>query len=378
MEQDTEPKEAVEMLDYATIRDNFYDELTKAARGESTSLPFIHNQLPSASLVQAGETFQVFVIGGTNGETATALYNSDGSVSITDYQAHPELSKFHTLEDFLAFIDSHVADTTKAIGLNFAFTLIPQTGDKGQLDGVMVSGDTKGHAFQGLQQERVGEAIERHFQQTHRRDLLASVGNDTVCLIASGTNRDTDRDTLVAGIVGTGYNMAFYLDNQTIINVQASDFTSFTPTATGRVVDHESKNVGEQLYNKEVAAGELYKHYNALLEEHHLSSGILQSTKELAVLAKTHKGKEGDIARSLFRRSASLVAAQFAGFYNFKERPPTLTAIMQDGLFWEGPRYKEMVNEELAQLGVPEGAIRFEKVVQSDVLGAAKLITGGL
>lgn len=378
MEQNKAYKEVIETLDYAAIRDNFYDELTKAARGESTSLPFIRNQLPSVSLVQAGEAFQVFIIGGTNGETATVLYNSDGSVSITDYQAHPELAKFHTLEDFLTFIDSHVDDATKAIGMNFAFTLIPKTGDKGQLDGVMVSGDTKGHAFHGLQHERVGEAIERHFQQTHHRDLIASVGNDTVCLIASGTNRDTDRDALVAGIVGTGYNMAFYLDDQTIINVQASDFTGFTPTATGRVVDQESKNVGEQLYNKEVAAGELYKHYNASVEGHHLATGTLHSSKELADLARTHEGKEGDIARSLFQRSASLVASQFAGFYNFKERPSKLTAIMQGGLFWEGPRYKEMVNEKLAQLGVPEGAIRFEKVEQSDVLGAAKLITGGL
>lgn len=329
-------------------------------------------------LVQPGEFFQVFVIGGTNGETATVQYGEDSSITVIDHQAHPELTKFKTVEDFFAFIDTHVADTTKAIGLNFAFTLLPKTGDKGQLDGVMVSGDTKGHAFEGLQNELVGATIERHFKDTRKRSLVASVGNDTVCLIASMAARGVDRNTLAAGIVGTGYNMAFFLDEHTIVNVQASDFTGFKPTATGKVVDQESTNVGEQLYNKEVAAGELFKHYNALIEELNLQSGQLQSSKDLAALAASNSSKEGDVARALFQRSASLVAAQFAGFYNFKGRPAKLTAVMQGSLFWEGPNYKEMVTEELTRLGVHAGGIEFEKLEHSDILGAAKLITSGL
>lgn len=51
---------------------------------------------------------------------------------------------------------------------------------------------------------------------------------------------------------------------------------------------------------------------------------------------------------------------------------------MQGSLYWGGPNYKEMVAEELARLGVPEGAFAFERLEYADVLGAAKLVTGGL
>jgi hexokinase len=370
-------KGVIETPNYVKIRDSFKEELLQSSRGKKTSLPFIHNVLPSSSLVRPDDNFQVFVVGGTNGETATVHYDQDGAIKVLTHQAHPELAKFATLEDFLSFIDSNIDDKTSAIGLNFAFTLLPIVGDKGQIDGVMVSGDTKGHAFSGLQQKKVGEEIEKHFQKTHHRALIASVGNDTVCLIASATERNSDRNSMVAGIVGTGYNLAFFLDHKTIINVQASDFTGFTPTSTGKIIDKESSNVGEQLYNKEVAAGELYKHYNALVRKNILKANVINSTKELADLAITNQYEEGDIARALFHRSASLVAAHFAGFYEFKGCPNKITAIMQGGLFWDGPNYKETVDQVMIHLGVPNGAVEFRNVKYSDIIGAAKLITGG-
>ncbi len=129
-----------------------------------------------------------------------------------------------------------------------------------------------------------------------------------------------DRKSLVAGIVGTGYGFAIYLDDHTIVNVQSADFTGFAPTATGRVVDKESHNVGEQLFNKEVAGGEMFKHYNALINELVLQGGQLRTGQELAALAASNANKEGDAAQALLQRSASLVATQFAGFYNFRRQ----------------------------------------------------------
>ena len=60
-------EQLVEVPDYASIRDVFCDELTKAARGQAASLPFIRNKLPASPLMQPNEAFQAFVIGGTNG-----------------------------------------------------------------------------------------------------------------------------------------------------------------------------------------------------------------------------------------------------------------------------------------------------------------------
>ena len=51
---------------------------------------------------------------------------------------------------------------------------------------------------------------------------------------------------------------------------------------------------------------------------------------------------------------------------------------MQGSLFWKGPNYQETLTETLVILGVPAGAIECVRVEHSDVIGAAKLITGGL
>ncbi len=366
----------IEIPDYAHIRDSFCDELTRASRGEKTSLPYILNQLPSKSLVKPGEVFQVFVIGGTNGESAKVRYNADGTVTMVMYLAHPDLQKFKTSTDFMEFVYAHAAPDVRAIGINFAAALQPKTGIQGQLDGILVEGVTKGHGFTGLQGEQVGQKIENHLRQKRGQEVLVSVGNDTVCLIASRLDKHVDRMSLMAGIVGTGYNMAYALEDNIVINLQASDYTGFTPTATGKIVDKQSTNPGEQLYDKEVS--KMYLHYNALVDELHLSGGKLTSGKALSDLTVSNTGKEGNAARALLDRSASLVAAQFAGFYNFKGRPELLIAVMQGSLYWRSPGYKEVVLDQLKRLGVPADAIVFEKVNHSDIIGAAKLVTGGL
>lgn len=78
----------------------------------------------------------MFVIGGTNGETAIVRYNDDSTISIIDYQALPSLTKFMTVDDFLSHIDHHVDSIINAIGINFAFTLKPEISDHVQLDGI--------------------------------------------------------------------------------------------------------------------------------------------------------------------------------------------------------------------------------------------------
>ncbi len=368
----------LDIPDYTHIRDAFCLQFRAADSGHSSSLPFIRNPLPSTSLIKPNSIFQVFVIGGTNSETATVRYNEDGTVSIIEYQAFSEFDKFRTIDDLYRFIDQYVDDIICAIGINFAFTLEPKTGPKGQLDGIMIDGETKGHAFAGLQHELVGADIEKHLKAMYGRDVIVSVGNDVVCLITSIINRQDNRSNLFAGIVGTGVNLAFFLDDQTVINTQVADFNNFTQTSTGKRADADSPNAGKQLFEKEVAAGTLFQHYNILVEQLTLLTGPLQSTKELAILADGNVAREGDIARGLFKRSASLLAAMFAGFYEHRGKPTKLTAIMQGGLFWEGPNYKEMVVDAMIELGVPADVITFEILERSGLIGAAKLITGGL
>jgi hexokinase len=371
----TEKIELIEALAYADIRDSFADELTRAIQGEQTSLPFIRNQLPARPLVEPGEVFQSFVIGGTNGEVASLRYEADGHITILDHTPCPDLDKFTSVEALLAFIDGHVDDSTNAIGISFAAELIPTTGGKGQLDGILNEGETKGHGFHGLQQQHVGKTIEDHFFHTHKRELIVSVGNDTVALLAAMAVRGVDRSNVVAGIVGTGYNIALFSDDHTIVNVQASDFSGFSSSSSGRLVDQRSTNRGEQLYDKEVA--KLFAHYNVLIDTGALHGASIKNNKELAAISEKDD-LSGEVARALFRRSAALIAAQFAGLYHFKDKPERLSVVMQGSLYWKAPHYQSMVANELENLGISPNAIAFEKLKHADILGAATLVTGGL
>jgi hexokinase len=341
-------------------------------------MSFVRNAVATTSLVEPGEIFQVLVIGGTNGETATLRFNADNTISIIDYQLFPGLAKFESADALLQFVDNHVDDIANNIGLNFAFGLDPLVGDKGQMDGIMLGGDNKGHALNGLTQKPVGAIVKEYFTKIHHREVTVSVANDIVCLIASVASKEVDSNTLVAGIVGTGYNMAFFLDPHTIINVQAGGFKGFKPTASGQAIDRTSPNPGHQQYEKELAGGELFKHYNILADQHQLGLSPVASSKELANLATVDQGAAGNLSRALFARSAGFLAAQFAGLYNFKDRPQKLTAIMQGSLFWEGPNYKEAFVQKLEELGVPTEAIMFETMERSGIIGAAKLITGAI
>ncbi|HEV2403426.1 MAG TPA: hypothetical protein VGS08_04445 [Candidatus Saccharimonadales bacterium] len=190
---------------YVMIRDEFCEQLRRSLQDEPTSLPFIRNTLPTTPLVQTGELFQIFVIGGTKGEVATVRADSQGAITILQHKAYPKLAKFKTWDDLLDFIDPRVTSTTRAICLNFGFALVPVTNAKGNLDGIMIGNDTKGHLFRGLPQQPVGAAIEAYFQAKYGRDLVITVGNDVVCLAAAAMC--PGQDTALAGIVGTGYNL---------------------------------------------------------------------------------------------------------------------------------------------------------------------------
>ena len=350
--------------------------MSLALQGKTTSVPFIKNPLPKSSLIQQGQIFQTFVIGGTNGSITTAKFNANNKFIILDEKKFAPLPRFTTKEDFLSFIEKNLHSQAKAIGINFAYSLFPVVGEMGELDGIMNQGNSKGHAFIGLRQKQVGMKINNYLKNKLGRNILVSVANDTVCLIASGLEKDTARENLIAVIAGTGYNVAIFLDNNTVVNLQASDFRGFTQTSTGKVVDAESKNVGRQLFNKEVAAGDLFKHYNVLIPLMHLQTPPLQTSEELSQLARKATGAESQVARELLIRSASFVAAQLAGIYEFKGRPLGLTCTVQGSLFLKGPTYISSIQSQFEALGVPQTVFEFKKIENGDVFGMIKLMTG--
>lgn len=341
------------------IRDNFVEELKNASLGKKTSLAFIKNPLPQKPLVKDGEIFQVMVVGGAVFETA--LVKKEGNSLLILKQQKETLPLFKNKQTFLTFVEKNLYPKISVVALNFAYALKPVIRGR-VIDGIKLGTGGKGHKFTGLINKKVGEEIEKYIFSKRQRKIKVVVANDTICLLLSNPIM---KPTIVAGIVGAGTNFAFFLDENSAINLESGNFDKFPQTATGKIVDQNSTQPGKQLFEKEVSGAYLYQHYNVLKHRSELSS-----TLEL-----NNYAEKGDIfAQKLIERSASLIACQIAGLYQFKSR--NLKFIMEGSLFWHGWHYRDFVEKYLAQLGVAKKYFKFIKIKDSGIIGASRLVTG--
>lgn len=356
------------------IRDNFTAELEEAKDGTKNSLAFIKNPLPTEPLVARNEHFQVLTVGGTNAESVLVRIK-DTEVHIDEHKKgkSPVFSDASTLFEF---VEQNLYPDVSVVAINFAFPVAPVVRN-GLLDGQLIQG-VKGHDFKGLIGETVGEEIEKYVADWRGRDIKVTVANDTVCLILAGNKFTQQPETILGGIVGTGTNFGYYLDPDTIVNLESANFDKFKRKQTDKPVDAYSEHYGNHLFEKEVAGKYLFGHYNSLVTQPGVNEDDrLSSTEELSECAANGTCASPDIARGLLERSAQLIAAQIAGLYRFKNTP-ALTAIMEGSLFWNGHNYRENVEKYVSELGVAPDGIRFVRDERSSIVGAALLTGKGL
>src|SRR5260221_6117686 len=342
------------------ITNNFTQELTLSLSGHTTSLAFIKNILPDPPLVQDGETFQVMVIGGTNFRSALITKSAQG-LEIHDATSD-KTPLLETKSIFFSFLEDHLSPDVNILTLNFGFPLKPVF-ENGKLDNIL-SAAVKEHHFEGLVGKLIGKEFENYLLEKNRK-ILVSEANDTICLLAAGLTEQKPVG-LAAGIVGTGMNFAFFLDNTTAVNLEAGAFDKFPRSEEGIEIDNESTQKGANIFEKELSGGFLYKHFNLLAEKQGRSERV-EDTEELNMLAE-----HGNIlAQSIFNRSAQLVGAMVAGITNFKKEP--MTFVMQGSLFWKAYDYKTTVEETVTSLA-PQYPVVYIGIADSDILGAAKIV----
>lgn len=305
------------------IRDNFVKELSDASLGKKTSLFFLKNPIPHSSLAHDGEIFQVMVVGGRLFEKA--LIKKYGNKIIILFHLKDKLPIFDTAQDFFSFFEKQLESKIKAVALNFAYGLKPIL-RKNLLDGKLTT-ISKEQPFKGLINKIVGEEIEKYIFQKQKRQIKISVANDTICLLLS-VPRSFNRYLLAAGVVGAGTNFAFFLDEETAVNLESNNFDKFPATATGQFIDKNSTHPGQHLFEKEVSGAYLFQHYNLLIEKSYLDNDRSQdklfiqrisSTLALNKIAKNSKHSGSILAQKLLERSASLIACQIAEIYEFKK-----------------------------------------------------------
>lgn len=173
---------------------------------------------------------------------------------------------------------------------------------------------------------------------------------------------------MACGIVGTGLNFGLLLDNNTMVNLESADFDKFPQSKLGKAL---AEQFGSP-FGKETNGWSLYRHFNAEIEGRHMNFTPLTSTKQLAEVSQQNIPQLSDIAQKHLIRSAQLVACQAAGIAAFRQKDMVFN--MEGSLFWRGNNYKKTVEETIKKL-VPEYNVKFIQIENSEILGAAKLVS---
>jgi len=394
------------------ISHSFFSELKHAYEGEKSSVPFLVHEIPKPPSIKNDTNIQVMVCGGTIFKTVTFQKKSDQLVQMSD-EVEKNTPLFIDKNTFINFIIQELKENIHYLALNFAYPIIPILSHD-FLDGMLLHG-TKEHVFAGLVGQPIGKTIQKAIFEKIHKQIFITVANDAVCLVLSEAN-EYNWDKIVGGIVGTGSNYALTLPQNRIVNLECGNFCDFSLSESGRQVDAESINKGQQLIEKEIAGAYLYKHFNYYVKKDKINTPLLTSTRQLSENAENPQCRGSELARLILKRSASLTAAQIAGIHAFKTylshktdfnrsqlistdstlrqaqgKPIStdltdstgltnstdstdLTFVMEGNLFWHGWKYKETVECTLHALGLHD-VIMFTKNEHHSIKGALRLLT---
>ncbi len=349
------------------IQDSFVKELELSESGKKTSLTYIVHTLSPSPLVKEGETFQVLVFGGS--VTLNALLKKRNNKLVLLKRESRGQKRFPTKEEFLSLVEQELDPSVSLVAVNLAYPLTPVF-ERGKLDGILVAG-SKENTFDGLVGQKVGKEIEKRIKQKTGKTITVSVANDTICLLLSGLTETTSHD-IAAGIVGTGMNLAFFLDRERAVNLEAANFDKYPQTPEGKIIDQESAKPGMALFEKETSGAYLYKHFNIIAKRDGIDHPPIASTLELDRILENKDSDAYPVAKMLLVRSASFVATAIGAITAFKKKD--LVFVMEGSVFWNAAGYRRHVKQLLLNL-VPEYSIKFMKIEDSPIFGAAKLVS---
>jgi hexokinase len=349
-----------------TITQAFVTELSDAAAGKQTSLPFIQHQLPQTTKVRDGETMQVIAIGGSIAKTA--LIRKTNDTLLIRQRSEKVQPVFRTIQDLETFVLELFDADVSHLAVNFAYPMQPVF-ENDLLDGVLLHG-TKENTFYGLENQRIGAWFAASYAHRFKKPITVSCANDTVCLLLSGMTEYIPK-TFAAGIVGTGINAALFLDEKTIVNLEAANFARFPLSEPAKRVDQHSESPGTALFEKETGGAYLYKHFNELIEMKSLPYSPIDSTHTLKKIACNPSHPAHSLAEALITHSAAYIGCMLAAITAFSGR--NLTFIMEGSFFWEENIYKQLVEQTLQTL-IPDNTFLLTRSEESTILGAAKLL----
>ncbi|MEI6533334.1 MAG: hypothetical protein WCO06_05845 [Candidatus Roizmanbacteria bacterium] len=351
-----------------TISDNFVLHLKQAIAQLPSSLAFLPHPLPKKTFVKIDQQYQLIKLGGTNTKSEIYNYGKEGIHYLLNYQEF-KVPIFNGSVDLCNFLANIIHTDTQVVALNFAFPTKPILRE-GRLDGILFA-STKEHVLDDMFGKAVGQTIESFILEKTSKKIKIAVANDTVCLLL-GAIEEPNYTSHTAIVVGTGFNIALHEQSGVILNLEAGNFDAFTPSDTGSLVIEKSINKSAYHFEKEVSGKYLFQHFNLFIDQYSLPFQHLRDSDELSSLSQKSDDK-GQIAKSLLKRSASLVASHMVGIYKYYQKPQTI-CITEGSFYWHGYQYHQYVQDALHLLGYTIDKIHIIKPTENHKTGHKHLI----
>ncbi|MCD8166187.1 MAG: hexokinase [Bacteroides sp.] len=250
-------------------------------------------------------------------------------------------------------------------------------------------------------EEMVGESVGRTLldylnERSEVKFTNIRVINDTVASLFAGLT-ESNYDAYIGLIVGTGTNMAAFIDAAKIpklsgkglegmipVNLESGNFYPPHLTAVDDTVDACSDSKGVHRFEKAVSGmylGEILKTVFPFDEfEDNFDARKLTTILSYPDL---HKRRYVRVARWIYKRSAKLVAASLVGLVlvllSQNESIKQIRLVAEGSLFWsenrKGKNYKDMVMEEvhklLADFGHYDVKVHVARMENANLVGTA-------
>ena len=257
---------------------------------------------------------------------------------------------------------------------------------------------TKGIHVPEMKGRGVGEMVMAHIRHHHPEVKIPSVCvlNDTVASLFAGLPEEK-KDAYMGLIVGTGTNMAAFFPSRQVpklgketgcekmipINLECGNFAPLFLTKWDQMVDEDSENPKEQLFEKAVGGMYLGRIFKAVFPDSDFNAssgaeGLVEALSEEQGLSPDQQM----VAKAIYERSALLVAAQIAGLIKVigaASSVKTVGIVAEGGLFWSHIRneqpFAKIVDQQLKDLlekmNLRSVQVTFNNIHQANLIGAA-------
>ncbi|MDR0748438.1 MAG: hexokinase [Tannerellaceae bacterium] len=258
---------------------------------------------------------------------------------------------------------------------------------------------TKGVNIPEMIGRPIGESLVNYLNDKagKKQFIKANVINDTVASLFAGLTR-TDYDAYIGLIVGTGTNMATFINAGKItklegkenfsgllpVNLESGNFDPPHLTDIDAVVDASSGTFGTQRFEKAVSGMYLGEILKAVFPFDEFEEKFdAQKLTNIMGYPDIHKEKYVCIARWIYERSAKLVAASLVGLVllmkSHDKSIKRIRLIAEGSLFWsedrKGVDYKDIVIVELHKLlgsfGYKDVKVDIHHVDNANLIGSA-------